>query len=350
VGSLRGAGAATIDRDHAKPAVLSPRYISSFLLRPGFSLLPVLIALILVGRLVSPSFWAAANIWSVLQASSELAMLTMGLTFVLLTGRFDLSLESTFGLAPMVGVWLALSAAAGGAGVFSSSAIGDVLGLITIFAVALAVAAVNSALVVYMRFNAFIVTLAMLILLRGINEGLTDSATLTDLPEAFTWLGATYVGPVPMSLIVALVVLAIGSALLHWTPYGRAVFAIGGNEQAARVAGIRVQRILVITFAVAGLLAALGGLLQTGRIASVTPTMGQNDIFSAFAAAVLGGVSLRGGRGTLGGACLGVLLLGIIQNILTLSLVSVFWVQATTGGMIVVALLFGRLIGTNPRE
>ena len=130
---------------------------------------------------------------------------------------------------------------------------------------------------------------------------------------------------------------------------GRALYAIGGNAQAARVAGVRVDRVLWGTFIVAGMLAALAGLMLTGRIASVVPSQGQNMIFYVFAAAVIGGISLNGGKGRLLGALTGVLLLGILQNVLTLAEIPAFWIDAVYGAIILIALIITRLTSEAPR-
>jgi simple sugar transport system permease protein len=168
---------------------------------------------------------------------------------------------------------------------------------------------------------------------------------MSDLPTLLTAPGDQSVGSLPLSFLIALALLVCLTLLMCRHRLGRMLYAVGGNAQAARVAGIPVERILIGVFVAAGILAALAGLLQAGRIASIPSSLGQNLIFSAFAAAVLGGVSLNGGRGTLPGACGGVLLLVLIQDVLVLSQVPAYWINATTGAIILVALLISRLSG-----
>ena len=132
---------------------------------------------------------------------------------------------------------------------------------------------------------------------------------------------------------------------LRYHRIGRAIYAIGGNAEAARAAGIRVERVTWGIYVVGGLLAALAGLMLTGRIASVVSSQGQNMIFYVFAAAVIGGISLNGGRGRLLGALTGVLLLGILQNVLTLAEIAAFWIDAAYGAIILVALILARVTG-----
>lgn len=304
-----------------------------------FTLVPALLAAIVVGVIVSPAFLSQRNLINLLQQSSELAIVVVALSLVLISGKFDLSLESTFGLAPMFGAWMFLGASLGGSGAQVPAWAAVLLTL----AAGLVIGAVNGFLVVKLGLNAFIVTLAMLILMRGVTLGLVSGRTLFDLPEAYVYLGVATFAGVPLSVWTAGAVFVAGGLFLRYHRIGRAIYAIGGNSEAARSAGIDVQRIRWGVFAVAGLLAAVAGLALAGRTASVTPAQGQNLIFSAFAAAVIGGVSLAGGRGTMLGAFLGVLLLAVIGNILTLSQVPSFWIDATNGAIILVAILISRV-------
>ena len=315
----------------------------SNLFQPEWAILPVLVVVIIVGAILNPAFLSFDNIYGVMQQASELGVLTMGLSLVLIAGKFDLSLESTFGLAPMLGVYCFLDVSGGSLGLTSS----PTLALLAIFASGAVIGALNGVLVIYLRFNAFIATLATLILLRGISLGVTHGQTLSELPAMLTAPGEASIGNVPLSFLIASSLLAILTLFMARHRIGRMLYAVGGNSQAARVAGIPVERVLMWVFIAAGVLAALAGLLQAGRIASIPSSLGQNLIFNAFAAAVLGGVSLNGGRGTMLGACGWVLLLVLIQDVLVLSQVPAYWINATTGGIILVALLISKLSGAD---
>lgn len=318
------------------------RSVSDFF-QPEWAILPVLVVVIVVGAILNPAFLSFDNIYGVMQQASELGVLTMGLTLVLIAGKFDLSLESTFGLAPMVGVYCFLAVDGGSLGLANS----PILALLAIFVVSAAIGGLNGVLVVFLKFNAFIATLATLILLRGISLGVTHGQTLSSLPPLLTAPGEMSIANVPLSFLIALVLLVILTLFMSHHRIGRMLYAVGGNPHAARVAGIPVERVLMGVFVAAGVLAALAGLLQAGRIASIPSSLGQNLIFNAFAAAVLGGVSLNGGRGTIAGACGGVLLLVLIQDVLVLSQVPAYWINATTGGIILVALLISKLSGAD---
>jgi len=302
------------------------RRVASFRLRE-LTLVPVLIVIAFIGWLNNAAFLTVDNLLNILQQSSELSILVIAETLVLLTARIDLSLESIVGLAPMLGAWLiSKDTSMGGSGV----GVPPLVGLAVVF--------VAGALI------------GLLNLLRGLTLGLTNGTTLFDLPDSFVYLGSARWLDVPISIWISGVLYCLFGVFLRYHRVGRAIYAIGGNWEAARVAGIRVERVVWGVYVVAGLLAALAGLMLTGRIASVVSSQGQNMIFYVFAAAVIGGISLNGGRGRLLGALTGVLLLGVLQNVLTLSQVPTFWIDSVFGGIILLALIFARLAGDTPLD
>jgi simple sugar transport system permease protein len=303
-----------------------------------FALFPVIILAVIVGALVNDAFLTQTNLVNVLRQSSELSILVMAEALILIAGKFDLSLESIVGLAPAVAAWLVLAPDTGGSGIQA----GAWVGLAALFGVGILVGIINATSVVYLKLNAFMTTLAMLILLRGITIGLTGGQTMYDLPSLYTWLGDADLAGLPVSVWLAGLLFLVAGLFLRYHRWGRAIYAIGGNAEAARAAGIRVDRIVWVVYVLAGALAALAGLMLTGRLASVVSSQGQNMIFTVFAAAVIGRISLNGGRGTMIGALSGVLLLGIIGNILTLSAIESFWISAAFGGIILLALVIAR--------
>jgi len=336
----------------SSPASAAPQGLASrrrgaaFALRE-LSLLPAIALTILAGSLISNAFLTTANFFNILQQSSELSVLVIAESLVLIAGKFDLSLESVVGIAPMLGGWLIVKdTAMGGSGV----GLNPGLAMALMFAVGALIGAMNGFMVVRLRLNAFIVTLAMLILLRGVTLGITNGKTLFELPASFLYLGSGKWLGVPVSIWVAGILYLLFGLFLRYHRLGRALYAIGGNPEAARVAGIQVERVTWGAFIVAGVLAALAGLMLTGRIASVVSSEGQNMIFYVFAAAVIGGISLNGGRGRLLGALTGVLLLGILQNVLTLALIPAFWIDAAYGAIILVALILSRLSGGTAQD
>jgi ribose/xylose/arabinose/galactoside ABC-type transport system permease subunit len=322
------------------------RRIAGLALRE-LTLLPAIALTVIAGSLFSDAFLTTENFLNILQQSSELAVLVIAESIILIGGKFDLSLESIVGLAPMLSAWLIVKdTSVGGSGV----GLDPLLAIALLLVVGAAVGAINGFLVVRLRLNAFIVTLAMLILLRGVTLGITDGKTLFELPNAFLYLGTAKWLGAPVAIWIAGLLYLLFGLFLRYHKIGRAIYAIGGNPEAARVAGIRVERITWGVYVVAGLLAALAGLMLTGRIASVVSSQGQNMIFYVFAAAVIGGISLNGGRGRLLGALTGVLLLGILQNVLTLAQIPAFWIDAAYGAIILVALVLARISGGTPQD
>ncbi|HEU5159453.1 MAG TPA: ABC transporter permease [Streptosporangiaceae bacterium] len=303
------------------------------------ALVPAILGMMVVGWIVSPAFLHWTNLQNVLQQQSEVSLLVLAEALVLLTGRMDLSLESTFGLAPGIAAWLVLApGVAHGLGWLPAG-----WAIPITLAVGLAIGLTNGLLIVRFGLNGFIVTLGMLIVLRGLLTGISGGKTFFNLPESMIYLGnAVWLG-LPASIWICVILYAVAIVVTGYTRFGRSLYAIGGNADAARAAGIRVDRVLWTTLAVASLLAALGGLLLTGRLASVAAAQGSGAIFTVFAAAVIGGVSLSGGRGTIFGAFTGILLLYLIQNVLTLGGVPAQWIGALNGAIILVALIISRI-------
>ena len=306
------------------------------------ALLPVIVLLLVIGAFVNPAFLTADNFINVAQESAALGAVVVAETLILLTGKFDLSLQSTYGLAPMVGAWLIVSKDGQGLGTDWN----PFLGIAIVLLIGLAVGALNGFLVIKLGFNAFIFTLAMLILLAGIQVGIVSGRTIYHLPDAYIYLGSQYLLGVPVSVWVTGAIFLLSALFLRYHRVGRAIYAIGGNTEAARAAGIHVDRVRIGVFIVASLLAALAGLMTAGQVVAVTASQGNNLIFQVFAAAVIGGISLEGGRGRMIGALTGVILLALVQNILILSQVQTFWIDAANGLVILIALALARLIGT----
>jgi simple sugar transport system permease protein len=210
-----------------------------------------------------------------------------------------------------------------------------------------AIGLLNGFLIVKGRLNGFIVTLGMTIVLAGLQNGIVKAQSLFNLPSAFGYLGAASLGQVPVALIVAVIIFVLTGLFLRYHRTGRAIYAVGGNPAAARAAGIKIDRVKIGVYVAGSVLAAIGGLMEAGRVSAVTGQQGYQEgiIFNVFAAAVIGGVSLKGGRGNMVGAASGVILLGIVQDILDLANVSNYWIEAVDGTVILFALFLARIVG-----
>ena len=304
------------------------------------ALVPAIIVLFVIGLFSSPAFFTAANFSNMAQFSAALGMVVVAESLVLLTGSLDLSLQSVYGLAPMIGAWLIVSKDSQGLGTDWNPAVG----ILVLIGVGAAVGLFNGFMIVKLRFNAFIFTLAMLILLAGIQQGIVSGQTIYDMPPSFIYLGSAYWGGFPVSALVTAGVFLAAGLFLRYHRNGRAIYAIGGNVEAARAAGIKVDRIRIAVFVVAGALASIAGLMIAGQVVAVTANQGNNLIFTVFAAAVIGGIELEGGRGRMIGAFTGVVLLGLVNNVLVLRNTSTFWIDAANGAIILIALGLARVI------
>ncbi|MEU4202314.1 ABC transporter permease [Streptomyces sp. NPDC045470] len=316
--------------------------------RRDVSLVPVIFVLGVVGFVVSPAFLTRDNLIGVVQQSTELGLLVLGEALILISGRMDLSLESTIGLAPVAALWLVTPAHGGrfqGLELLPAWTAGPLC-----LAVGAAIGAANGFLVLKLRVNGFIATLGMLTMLRGLHLGLSEGRSIGDVPGSFAYLGkAVWLG-VPAAVWLCLALFGLGGAALGYLRHGRALYAIGGNPEAARSAGIRVDRITWAVLAVGGLLAAFAGILYTGHYGAVSASQGNGWIFQVFAAAVIGGISLKGGRGTLFGALTGVLTLQLVINVMTLGGVPPLWTQFLNGLIIIIALVVSRFTGGEQQD
>ncbi|MFD5466336.1 ABC transporter permease [Kitasatospora sp. NPDC127059] len=310
------------------------------------ALVPAIVVIAIVGQIVNPVFLQADNLINVLQTMSEMALLVLAQAMILIVKKMDLSLESTMGLAPGVAAWLVVPAGAGhGLGLLPGA-----WAIPVTLAVGVLVGVINSLMIIRFGLNGFIVTLGMLIVLRGILTGISGGQTFFQLPDSMLYLGTAEWFGVPASIWTCLVLFAIAIVVLGWTDFGRSLYAVGGNADAAMAAGIRTGRVLWTVIVTGSVLASLAGLMLSGRLASVASAQGNGYIFTVFAAAVIGGISLNGGRGTMFGAFCGILLLFMIQNVLTLAGVPAQWIGALNGLIILIALAISRITGGKVQE
>ncbi len=287
--------------------------------------------------LLTDRFLTPTNLTNVLVHSAVLGIMVIGQSFTLLTGNFDLSAESTLGLAAVIGAFLLARAGEPYNGL--GLQLPPLVVVPVMLAVGLAVGWINGSLITRLKMNNFIVTLSMLIILRGLALVITQGKTITGLPESFKALGQAALGPLPVSVIVLVVAVGLAQAITRYTRFGRDLYAVGGNAQAALASGIDPNRRIRQVYLISGLLAAFAAWMELGRLGVGATLIGQNMIFEIQAAAVIGGVSLFGGRGTMIGALGGVLLLSSITAGLNLMRVSGFAIDMVRGIVILVAMV-----------
>jgi ribose transport system permease protein len=291
---------------------------------------PLLLALVVICIYLTIAtgglFFTPDNLTNVLRASSIELIAALGMTVAMVSGQVDLSIGS---LLAVVGV----------ASVTVYNATGSVL--ITVLAglaVGVLVGMVNGLLVTRLGINAIITTLGMMAVLRGIGYLTTNARAVQVDGDSFNDIGVGYVGPVPIPVVVALGVVVLTYFLLNRTVFGRYLYAVGGNPEAARSAGLPVQRIYIAAFVIVALAAALSGLITAGRLNSFQPTIGVGFELNVIAAVILGGTRLSGGEGSVSGTVLGVLILGVLSNGLVLLDVNPFWQEVVRGTVIILAV------------
>ncbi len=287
-----------------------------------------LVALATVLALATPNFLTTYNLSVVARQASFVGLVALGQTLVLLIGGIDLSVGAAAGLSAIVGALMLTKT-----GVHPYL----VLPLTGLFGFALGL--INGAFVALLRLNPFIVTLASWEMFAGLTLVITEGYPIRPLGETFRIFGQGSVLGVPVPVIIFLVAGIILAYVLRNTRFGRDIYALGGNRDAALLVGIRVRRIEFIVFGLAGMFAALAGILYASRMDSGQPSVGEGWLMGAITAAIIGGTSLRGGQGAIAGTVLGALLMAILANGIVLLNISGFWERVITGAVVLVAVL-----------
>ncbi|MBS1692563.1 MAG: ribose ABC transporter permease [Actinobacteria bacterium] len=290
-----------------------------------------LACLVVLFAVTAPNFATPDNLLDVARQISVTAILGAGLTFVIITAGIDLSVGSAVGVTAFVAVSLAMNGFPAPLAILGALLTGVVIG------------AVNGVLVARVGLASFIVTLAALTYLRGITYVGTDGTTMFSTTLNYAVLGHGSLLGIPVPVLIMVAVFAVGWYALNRTLFGRWVTAVGGNAEAARLAGIPVKRVLLSVYVISGLCAGIGGVIASARLQSAVPDLGTGYELSAIAAVVLGGTSLMGGRGSLIGTLVGAAIIGVLINGMTLLDVSSFYQQIIQGVVIVLAVALDKL-------
>lgn len=290
-----------------------------------------LLVLIAIVSAISPGFFTVANLLNILQQTSVNAIMAAGMTLVILTSGIDLSVGALLALTGAVAASLVGLEINGLVAVAASLALGAFIGGIT------------GTIVAKGKVQAFIATLVMMLLLRGITMVYTDGSPVStgfnENADLFGWFGIGRPLGIPAPVwLMAIVFLAVWY-MLHHTRQGRYIYALGGNEAATRLSGISVDRVKIIVYALCGMLAALAGIIEVARLSSAQPTAGTGYELDAIAAVVLGGTSLTGGKGRITGTLIGALILGFLNNGLNLLGVSSYYQMIVKAVVILLAVL-----------
>ena len=291
-----------------------------------------LVFIVILLAFLSDSFLTVDNILNLLRQISINALIAFGMTFVILTAGIDLS----------VGSLLALGSALT-AGMLSSG-MDPILAIFLGLIIGLVLGALNGLIITKGKVAPFIATLATMTIFRGATLVYTDGKPVTGLSDSvlFQMMGKGYFFFIPVPVIIMLVVFLVLYFILHNTVFGRRVYAVGGNEEAATLSGVKSDRIKILVYSLTGMLAVLAGIILTSRLNSAQPTAGTMYELDAIAAVVIGGTSLMGGRGRITGTLIGALIIGVISNGLNLLNVSSFYQQIVKGAVILFAVMLDR--------
>jgi len=294
----------------------------------NLGLVAAALVVIVVSGVTNDAFLTEGNLTNLLRQMVTTGLLSLGMLIVILTGGIDLSVGSVVALT----------------GILSAGLVEGLplpVAILAAICVGVLCGTINGTLIARYSLAPFVVTLAAMTTFRGLTYVYSRTPITPTTPDFLT-LGAENLGPVPIATIITLVLFALGWVLINRTPAGRALLGIGGNREAVRLAGVKVQRHIVLAYALSGLCAGVAGVILASRVGIAQPSVGQGFELDAIAACVIGGASLAGGRGTIGGTLAGVVLLGLIDNLLSLYDVQSYWQQVLKGLIIAVAILARR--------
>jgi ribose transport system permease protein len=285
-----------------------------------------IIGLFLLGLLLSvmsPHFLTVSNILNVLRQISMIAVVAIGMTYVIITGGIDLSVGSVLALSAVGAAFVMTH----GVNMYFATTIGLIIGVVCGF--------LNGILIITkIKMPPFVATLAMMSAGRGLSMVITEGRPIYGLPDQFGFIAGGYIFNIPLPVIIMILLYVIGYVHLSYVRTGMYYYAVGGNEEASRVAGVDARRVKLSAYVISGLTAAIGGMILASRLVSVEPLAGLGYELDAIAAAVIGGASLYGGEGSLIGTLVGAIITGVLRNGLNLLDVSPYWQQVVVGVVI----------------
>ena len=301
-------------------------------MRRNIGLVGVLVMLVIIGAITRPELygdptWVKNNVFTILQQASAIGVVTVGMTFVIIGGGIDLSVGAIIAIAGVWSTTLATQSYGTAGMIFTAILVGVVVGLI------------NGALISYGRLVPFIATLAMMVAARGLAAQISGKQTQVSSNSTINGIATTKIVGIPLLVIILAVVVVAGWVLLNRTTFGRRTVAVGGNPEAARLAGINVRLHTVLLYALSGLCCGIAAIMLTSQATSAQAAMANLYELDAIAAAIIGGTLLSGGRGTIVGALFGVLVFSTITNLFAINNLSTEVQNMVKGGIIVAAVL-----------
>ncbi|SDI70873.1 ABC transporter permease [Aliiruegeria lutimaris] len=301
----------------------------AFLRNQMMGVLIALLVIFAISAVMSPYFLTSYNMTVVARSLAFVGLITIGQSMLMILGELDLSLGVMAGLCGVVsGILMVNYGLNPWFAMFLSLCLGAALGCF------------NGLMVTSLQLHSLVLTIGTAGIFGGINLVLTKGVAITNIPKEVQFLGRGDFLGIPVPFVIMIVVLAVASWVILKTPFGRYIYAIGDNTPAARMLGIKVDRVRILVFTAAGTLAALAGLLMVTRLGTAQPSIGETWVLPPIAASVIGGVATTGGVGTPFGAILGAAIIGVIENIIVLFGVSPYWQGVVSGFIVVLAISF----------
>jgi ribose/xylose/arabinose/galactoside ABC-type transport system permease subunit len=292
----------------------------------------VLVLMIVVFSFFNPRFLTLSNFQNVARNTAPLIIAASAMTMVMIARGLDLSVGSVLAASSVVAAMLAVNGVPLPLAFITALIFGGLIGL------------ANGAIIVRMRVSPIIVTLGALNIARGIAYLITPSAILVGLPPNWSAIGTSNLGPLPTPLIIAIVVVLVYNWVSQKTKFGKHIYAVGGNEEAARLSGINVERTLISLYVMSGMMAALAGIVLSTRVGSGDPNIGVGFELEVIAAVIIGGTSLSGGEGRILGTVIGAVIVGVLSNGLNLSGVEPFWQYVAQGVVLIAAVVVDKRV------
>jgi ribose/xylose/arabinose/galactoside ABC-type transport system permease subunit len=299
----------------------------------------VLVLLLIIFSLMTEAFLTANNLLNMLRQVSMMGIVAVGVTFVMIAGGIDLSVGSQMSLVSILTAWLMVK-----------GHVHPVLAVIAGIAAATLVGLLNGYLSILLRIHPLMITLATMTIVAGISKMISGGMAIFGFDKSFAIIGQGYVGKIPIPVIILIVVALIASFILNKTYFGRYVYAVGGNEEAARLSGINTKKMRLILFSLCGFFTGIAGIVLLSRTNSGQPNAGMGFEFDVLTAAILGGISIMGGQGRISGVLTGVLIIGTLSNGLVLMNVGDYYQSIIKGVVLIGAIGLDGLQSRNKKK
>jgi Ribose/xylose/arabinose/galactoside ABC-type transport systems, permease components len=297
------------------------------------SMITIVLIVMCIGlNLINNAFLSKYNVSTLIRTASFTTIVAFGQTLVLLTGGIDLSVAGIAGVSGIISAWLMVN-----------TGINPFLCILITIMAGFAAGCINGLIITKVKLVPFIVTLATGEIFGGLIYLITQGWPIQNIPASVTVLGRGMVGMIPVPVIIMLIIGIALMIVLKYFPFGRYIYALGGNENAARITGVKTDKIKIIVYGLSGLLSAIAGILITCRLGAAQPSVGSGWVMPSVTAAIIGGTSLLGGQGGIGGTIIGSILMGVIANAIVLLSISPYGEKVIVGVVVLVAVAIDRL-------